>query len=352
MSLSDELHEEEVLLRAERQQFADLLRRNRELEAEIDRNREILSFVGKLNRAAVQVPSWIRENNGGGGKRAIATFQFSDSHFDEVIRPEQIGNYNAYDRTIADIRLRTMAEGILKVAYDYVAGVEYDGMTVLSTGDTFSGEIHDELRTTNEGTLYEGVVYWAPRVIAWLKLMADHFKRVHVACAVGNHGRKPGKPIYKNRPQHNIEWLFWQYVASIVGAEKDERITFQIANGLSEVVHIYNTSYHIEHGDEFKGGSGISGAKAPLMLGQHRAAVQRLAMKTPIDWMVIGHFHQYGPPAQGLITGGSLKGYDEFAAGLHLRPERPQQGFWVTTPEHGPTISAPIFCDNRDAEGW
>ena len=40
------------------------------------------------------------------------------------------------------------------------------------------------------------------------------------------------------------------------------------------------------------------------------------------------------------------------AAGKHFRPERPQQGFWLTSPEHGPTIAAPIFCDDRKAEGW
>ena len=50
--------------------------------------------------------------------------------------------------------------------------------------------------------------------------------------------------------------------------------------------------------------------------------------------------------------GGSMKGYDEYAAGKHFRPERPQQGFWLTSPEHGPTIAAPIFCDDRKAEGW
>jgi hypothetical protein len=75
-------------------------------------------------------------------------------------------------------------------------------------------------------------------------------------------------------------------------------------------------------------------------------------MNTPIDWLCVGHFHTYQPPALGLIRGGSVVGYNEFAAGNHLRPEIPQQGFWVTSPEHGPTISAPILCSDRAAEGW
>lgn len=344
MGLADELREEEALLRAERSELDDLRRRRRELEGELDRANEILSLSAKLNRAQLFVPKWLRSSAGKKGHKAIGTLHLTDTHFDEVIRPEQIGGYNAYDRKIAEERLKKLGEGTLKIARDYIAGVDYEGLEILATGDIFSGDIHEELRLTNEGTLFEGVIYWAPRLIAWLKMLADDFGRVNVSCVVGNHGRMSAKPIYKNRPQNNIEWLFWHYIASNVASEGDTRITFQIAEGLSDVVTVYNTVYEIEHGDEFKGGSGIAGARSPLLLGQHRTAVQRMAMGTRIDYQVVGHFHQLQPPSQGLIMGGSLKGYDEYAAGKKFRPERPQQGFWLTSPEHGPTIFAPIFC--------
>jgi hypothetical protein len=47
-----------------------------------------------------------------------------------------------------------------------------------------------------------------------------------------------------------------------------------------------------------------------------------------------------------------MKGYDEYAYGLNLRPEPARQAFWVTSPEHGPTITAPVFLQDRDEEGW
>ena len=32
--------------------------------------------------------------------------------------------------------------------------------------------------------------------------------------------------------------------------------------------------------------------------------------------------------------------------------EEPQAAFWLTTPERGITVSAPIFVQDRHAEGW
>ena len=52
-----------------------------------------------------------------------------------------------------------------------------------------------------------------------------------------------------------------------------------------------------------------------------------MATAEPMDYLVVGHFHQYSPPAQGLVMGGSLKGYDEYAFGKRLRPEPAQQNF-------------------------
>lgn len=352
MSLLDEATAVAEDIRHEERVLADTKHELSTARKELDRLRDITDLIDRFDRRSLIIPHWTRHSAGKKGKAAIATLQFSDSHFDEVIRPEQIGGYNAYNRVIATKRLRMLGEGTIKIARDYIAGVEFEGLTILATGDIFSGDIHDELKQTNEGTLFEGCLYWVPQVVAFLKLLATDFGKVHVAAVVGNHGRMTMKPIYKNRPQSNIEWLFWHWVADHFAATGDERVTFQIADGLSDVVHVYGTTYEIEHGDEFKGGSGISGAKAPLYLGQHRTAVQRMAMGTPLDWLVVGHFHQRQAPSQGLVMGGSIKGYDEYAAGKKFRPERPQQGFWVTSPEHGPTISAPIFCDDRKAEGW
>jgi hypothetical protein len=141
----------------------------------------------------------------------------------------------------------------------------------------------------------------------------------------------------------------WRQVARYF--EQDDRVTVQVSDSMDLTVAIYETNYLLTHGDQYKGGTGISGAMSPLMLGQHRKAVRQLAANDPIDIMVVGHFHQY-ITLPGLIMGGSMKGYDEYAYGHNLRPERAQQAFWVTSPEYGPTIHAPVHVENREDEGW
>lgn len=332
--------------------------RGERLEAEIRRLRDQLTAAEDIKSLAerwspqnLRVPSWtIPQRTSGKRHRGIAVLHLTDTHFDEVVEPAAVDGFNAYNREIAVGRLRRLAAKTIEIGQRYIAGIGYDGLVIMATGDIFSGDIHEELRRTNEDTLYASCRFWVGQMVAFLRLLADAYRKVHVVTVVGNHGRNSRRPIYKKRAQNNIEWLFWHWVADSLA--DDARITFVIPDAFATSTRIYSTVYVLEHGDEFKGGTGISGARAPLLLGQHRLSVQRLAMGRPFNWLVVGHFHQYSPGAHGVITGGSLKGYDEYAMGLHLRPEPPTQGFWVETPERGPTLFAPLYPGDRKAEGW
>lgn len=352
MSLRDELQETDRELRSDKAELAAVRAELARAQRELDRADNVQALLARFDKSNLIVPSWMStaRRNKKGKHRGTLTLQLSDTHFDEDVRPDQVYGYNAYNREIALLRLKATAAKTIILGRDYFGGVDYDGVVVLATGDIFSGDIHEELARTNQASLYQSCVYWVGHMVGFLTTLANEFGSVHVAAAVGNHGRNSHKPIYKNRAFNNIEWLFWHWVADKLTG--DQRFTFDIADSLQTLVHVYDTRYSIEHGDEFKGGDGQVGALGPLKRGQLRAATQRIAMDQPLDWMVVGHFHQYMPPSQGLIMGGSLKGYDEYAAGKHLRPEQPQQGLWVTTPERGPTVFAPVQPMNRKLEGW
>ncbi len=354
MTLSEELLDGQDEVRREKAQLAFVRSELVRAQEALDRALEVRSLVSQFKSDNLHVPKWtgIARRNKLGAHKGTLTLQLSDTHFDEVVTPDEVYGYNAYNRDIALQRLKRTASKTISVGRDYFAGVDYDGLVILSTGDTFSGDIHEELARTNQASLYGSCVFWVGHMVNFLTTLADEFGNVHLATVVGNHGRNSHKPIYKARAQNNIEWLFWHWVADHLAAIGDKRITFDISNSLQLLVNVYDTRYSIEHGDEFKGGDGQVGALGPLKRGQLRSAQQHIAMNQPLDWMVVGHFHQYMPPSQGLIMGGSLKGYDEYAAGKHLRPEPPQQGLWVTTPERGPTVFAPIQPLDRKSEGW
>jgi hypothetical protein len=84
-----------------------------------------------------------------------------------------------------------------------------------------------------------------------------------------------------------------------------------------------------------------------------RKARARLEERQSFDCLMLGHFHSLVyAPSQGFIMGGALKGYDEYAKSWALKPEPPQQVLFVCTPEHGPTVHAPVLVMDRAREGW
>lgn len=334
----------------------EVQRRTRALTAEVARltraEREAYTVLDKLTQLEGTVrrpPKWTRAKRSARSHRATIVTQLTDTHFDERVRPEEVGGINAYSRKIAEVRLQRWVDRAIVIPQEYFKGQDVEGLFVPATGDLLSGNIHPELKESNEDHLYSSADHWIDQLISAFDLLLKEYPLIHVGAVVGNHGRSTHKPVYKGRARTNIEWLMWRTLARHYRDE--ERLTFQVSDSMDLHVPIYGFNYLLTHGDQFRGGTGISGAMAPLMLGLHRKGVREAATDHDLDVMVMGHFHQY-LTLPGLIVGGSMKGYDEYAYGLNLRPEPARQAGWVTTPERGPTFHFPIDLQDRKAEGW
>lgn len=321
----------------------------RDREAEIAELRRLLDFTTAIDQARLRPPKWLTPPRPRKSSPGVACAILTDAHFDEVVNPAEVDWTNAYNREIAVRRLRRFADKWISLARDHVSGVDFEGAVLFHGGDLFSGTIHDELKETNAATLYESVVFWLEHVEAAILEIADHFGKLHCPVTIGNHGRDTRKPRAKRRATSNIEWLFWRVLERELRGDK--RITFAIPDAADTTVTVLGTRFLLTHGDQFRGGSGISGALAPLMLGSHRKTRRAQAAGKPYDVMVMGHFHQllWLP---SVIVGGCLKGTDEHAWVSNFEPQPPQQAFWVTDPEWGVTIRAPIHVGDRKAEGW
>lgn len=317
-------------------------------DEELAELRKMLEVTTSIDQAKLRPPRWLTPTRKATG-HGIVCVTLTDTHFDEIVRPEEMFDYNAYDRGIAEKRLRRWADKTITLARDHISGMEWEGLTVFVGGDIFSGTIHDELTETNADTLYGSVVHWLELVEAALLELADHFGRVHVAVTVGNHGRRTKKPRAKLRVRDNIEWLFWRVMERTL--RPDKRFTWTIPEAMDTFVSVYSTRYQLTHGDQFRGGTGISGVLTPLMLGSHRKTRKAMAMGQPYEVLVLGHFHQY-LTLPGVIMGGTLKGYDEYASSINVIPAPPSQAFWVTDPKWGVSIQAPLHVGDRKAEGW
>jgi hypothetical protein len=218
-------------------------------------------------------------------------------------------------------------------------------------GDILSGIIHQELRETNECPILVSVDFWEDQLAAAIERLATEFGKLHIACTYGNHGRQSMKPIAKNRAWDTYEWLMYTHLAKHFAASKN--ITWQVPDAPDCHVKSYNIRYLLTHGDQFKGGTGIAAALSPLLLGSNRKSRRQLAAGRPYDVMVMGHWHQHmWLPSRGIIVGGSLGGYNEYAYLNNFDPEPANQAMWLATPEHGITFPVQIYVQDRKAEGW
>lgn len=331
-------------------------RRIRELEAqakardaELAEVKRLLDFTTAIDSAHVKPPKWSLPPKGRAGKRAIACALLTDTHFQEHVVPAEVDWLNAYDDSIAEKRLHAFGDNAVKLGRDYLTGVEYDGFTLMWGGDIFTGTIHEELNETNTMPLYASVVFWIENLLAVQYQLADYYGKVHNEVTYGNHGRDSKKPRAKGRAQHNIEWLLYRILER--ETRHDSRITWHIPDSADTMFSIYSTRFTLTHGDQFRGGSGIAGALSPLMLGSHRKTRRAMASGKPYDILVVGHFHQY-LTLPGIIVGGTMKGTDEYSYLGNFGHQAPQQAFWLMTPEHGISFSAPINVMDREAEGW
>lgn len=353
MGIGDEIREHEaestaiVLAKIKRER--DIAKKeNLRLTTELDGMRKALVLVEKMEGATIEPPKWLTPKK---PKNSAATLvaMLSDTHFDEVVNPDEINGLNAYNREIAVMRLEKWATNLIKMARHYLAGINYDGIVVILGGDIFSGDIHDELKETNEDTMLGSVLFWAEEISAAIGLLAEEFGSCHVVSVMGNHGRTTRKPRAKLRAKTNFDWLIAKMIERHFASNKN--ISFQIPESADALTKVYETGLLITHGDQVNGGGGIGGIYPPIMRLRARKQQNHQAIGSGFDSLLMGHWHSYlSTPT--LTINGSLKGFDEYAAISNFGFEPPQQAMLIVTPERGITIQAPIFCQDRKKEGW
>lgn len=338
---------------------AKVVRLQRQKDSVTSQNAHLLETVDELQRtidlldlvaeAKVNVPTWLTTKPSSRKKHATLALLLSDTHFDEVVNPEEVGFLNKYDRRIAELRLQTWAENSVKLARHYLAGITYDGVVLMLGGDTFSGDIHEELAQTNADTILGSVLHWAEQLSAVINMLAGEFGKVHVVAVPGNHGRLSRKPRMKLRAKTNMDWLLAKMIER--SFLLDKRISFQVGENADALIKIYDQGHLLTHGDQVNGGGGIGGIWPPIMRMRARKAQRAMEINEPFQTLWMGHWHQL-IQTPGIIVNGSLKGTDEYAWLNNFGHEVPQQALAVVTPEHGVTMQAPVFCMDRKKEKW
>lgn len=273
----------------------------------------------------------------------------SDAHWDEVVRAVEVMGSNAYNREIGVLRLQEFGANLVKLMRHYTSGVKYEGLLLAILGDMFSGNIHDELRETNEEPLISSVLFWKEHLVALIKFLQEELQiPLEVPCVVGNHPRMDKKPRAKNYVRDNFDYLLYKLLEREFKDTNDIKI--DVSESVDKSKSVYSTRFLFTHGNQFRGGTGISGLLAPLMIGDARKRKRNSTVDMPYDYLAMGHWHERAA-FKGILQNGTLKGYDEYAFASNFEFQEPQQLFGVIDPRHKVTITAPIWCRHPN-EKW
>lgn len=315
-----------------------------------------INFNEQFFTATPSPPEWLVEQPALRADRVTVCAMLSDSHFDEVVNPREVNGMNAYNRQIATKRLRRFFDQLVSLPRDHFGGPEYQGVVVFMAGDMISGDIHDELRETNEDTILGTCLYWSEQIAAGLNMLAAAYGRVHVVSVCGNHGRRTGKERAKLRARDNYDWLLAHMTQRGCSAD----VTWQIPEETDARVKVQDTRYLLTHGNlGFGGSSGITGIWNSIVRGNLKRQQREGAAGDAYDVLLIGHWHTYRTGGEFVING-SLKGTDEYAYSRSFGIEAPKQALWLEAAGYGPFGHTPIFCApmlpdgriDRRAEGW
>jgi hypothetical protein len=322
---------------------------HRQAEKDVERLTADIEKLSALDAISVETPKWGKPKKRAGKNEATALIMLSDLHLDEVIDPAEVAGMNAYNREIALQRLQRAADGAIRLGTELMAGFQITNAVVIFGGDMVHGNLHDNAEWNETPSVIATVDYWADHLAKFLDTIASAFGPTHVTSVVGNHGRNTLKPRTRGRVidsfDHHLTRLVQRHYRD------DSRFTWNVPMSADAYVNVYDHRLLVTHGDQARGGSGISGLFTPIALLDSRKRKRDASFGRSYDHLLMGHWHQY-IRGNGFTVNGSLCGVNAYAYLGNFGYEPPAQAFGIITPEHGMTIEAPIYCSDRKTEGW
>ena len=279
-----------------------------------DRSREVLDerLLDRVTsaltaRRAVYKPA-PRPTKGTGRTPHRFVLLWSDLHAAEVVEPEAIGGLNAFNWDIMLRRHDQLSDSIF--SFRDHRQYEVEGLHIFGLGDMVTGDIHDELRVTNEVTLVEAVTDLGRDMAAWIERLVPEFPWIKIDCVHGNHGRRSKKPQFK-QSYDNWDWLFYKILESELA--KYDSVTLNAPRSATHPVQVFDQTVLLWHGD------GVPSNMPGVPWGGVQRRTSEL-LKTNatlgryIKHFAVGHYHEPNVIANRLILmNGSIKGPDEYS---------------------------------------
>lgn len=361
---ADGKSEEMPLESRERQRYADQISRLRtelrEAQRGVNAAEDLRKSVFGLAEAQLDPPVWDIKFARAKGSPGVPMLLVSDLQWGEKISAAQMDGVNEFNLPIARARYKRLIEKTISLCRAHMVNPRYPGLVYKRGGDMVSGDIHQELRETNEAMSIAQVVDLVEHEVAGLEaLLAAKtddarplFPEIWVISVPGNHGRQTMKPQSKGSVEANYDTLSAYMIESHFKAKGEGRIHFHSPASPDALFRVHGFTMLLTHGDRIgsRGGAGFIGAVATVARGMKKLIEYYAALGIIVDWIFIGHFHEYHELPWGFCNG-SLPGISEFARDGRFVPRPPVQLLTFVHPQHGITARWPILLEDRPRLG-
>lgn len=236
----------------------------------------------------------------------------TDVHYGEIIDPYAINEKNSYNTDISKRRH-------IELFKEAVSMAQLNNCSILDIpvlGDIFSGNIHDELKETNEAPITKLIVDYYKFICGAIISLKNVFKEINLHCVVGNHSRINPKWQSKNKSYDNYEYILYSFL-------KDK---FDSVDGINVIVSdstvlfasIGGMTWKLEHGDAYRGGSAFVSPWGTVSRDNFKDYMIYSELDKKPDAVLMGHWHSAGwLPMQGnnipIIEAPSLVGPGEYS---------------------------------------
>jgi len=279
----------------------------------------------------------------------IALLFQSDEQWGEVIKREEMGGLNAYNREIASARYKRLIETTIKCCLPPHSASAPPNFYYLMGGDSLSGSIHEELAETNDLSSIPAVKDYCSHVRWGIETLKRELGcPIRVIRVPGNHDRLTKKPRHKGYNEHSLDTIISWHLEMLF--ENDPDVTFFIPAENDAYFQVYDYNFLLTHGDMMGtgGGTGYIGAVAPITKGHRKMVETYLQAGKPVDYVLTGHFHTAVETEYG-FGNGCLPGFSEYARlKIRAKPSAPVQWLLHIHPDHGVTTRRQIMVAAPD----
>lgn len=268
----------------------------------------------------------------------------SDEQWGEVIKPEEMGGLNSYNKHIASARYRRLIESTIRCCLPPHAPSAPPMIYYLMGGDSLSGSIHEELAETNDLSSIPAVKDYCAHMRWGIETLKNELGcPVRVIRVPGNHDRLTKKSRHKGYNENSLDTIISWHLEMIFHDDPD--VTFFIPPQNDALFDVYGYRFVLTHGDMMGtgGGQGYIGPVAPITKGHRKIAETYMQAGKPVDYVLTGHYHTAVETEYGWGNG-CLPGYSEYARlKIRAKPSPPVQWLLHLHPERGVTTRRQIM---------